>query len=183
MSVGDTKRGNLHHFVPNATRGGFTFVSPELPDLVADNSVDTWCFGEQAEFHFGSGFGVVTDIKTGPEGNVYIVELLSGSVYRIVPALTPGDDADGDGVNDACDCSASDPGSSSATAEVPRLRVPGEAATNLGWDSQRATNGCGAGTFGDATTQSDPRDLIDATLPASCSTIVAGIGTGRAKLR
>ncbi len=239
--VGDTNCGNLHHFVPNAARDGFTFVSPELQDLVADNSVDTWCFGEQGEIHFGSGFGVVTDIKTGPDGNVYVVELLTGSVYRIVPALTPGDDADGDGVNDACDCNASAASSWSPTVEVPRLRLSGEAVTDLGWDSQRATTGsgvtysvvtgplslfhgggpsagactlgtgladprladarpapapgdgyfylvrasndCGSGTFGDASIQPDPRDLLDASLPPSCVSDLAGNGTGRTKLR
>jgi glucose/arabinose dehydrogenase len=230
--VGDSNCGNLHHFVPNASRDGFTFSSPELQDLVADNTQGTMCTEEQAEFRFGSGFGVITDIKTGPDGNVYVVELLSGTVYRIVPTLPAVDDADADGVNDACDCADTDAGSWSATVEVPRLRLSGQIATALGWDAQRAatgsgvtysvvtgtltslhsvgpalgactlgtgitetkildsralpapgdgyfylvraSNGCGAGTFGDASIQPDPRDLLDATLPAMCPSLIAG---------
>jgi glucose/arabinose dehydrogenase len=239
--VGDTNCGNLHHFVPNAARNGFTFSSPELQDLVADNTPDNICDGEQSEFRFGSGFGVVTDMKTGPDGNVYVVELLTGTVYRIVPALSPADDADGDGVANACDCAPADATIWSTTVEVPRLRLSGEVATSLGWDAQRAAtgsgvtydvvtgsisslhaggpaaapctlgaaltepklddpralpapgdgyfylvragNGCGAGTFGDASIQPDPRDLLDATLPPACTTLTTRAATGPTKLR
>ena len=67
------------------------------------------------------------------------------------------------------------------TVEIPRLRVSGEAVTDLGWDSQRATTG--SGTFGDASIQPDPRDLLDTSLPSPCAAALTGIGTGQTKRR
>ena len=31
----------------------------------------------------GRVFGITTDVQTGPDGNVYVVDLLNGSVYQI----------------------------------------------------------------------------------------------------
>jgi glucose/arabinose dehydrogenase len=223
--VGDSNCGAVRHFVPNASRNALAFTSPELQDLVADNPT-TKCSQEQAELAFGSGFGVVSDFKTGPDGNLYVVDLIGGSIRRIKPALPAASDADADGVNDLCDCNAADAGSWSTTTEVPRVRVSGSGATTLGWDAQRAvvgpsvtytvvsgslaalraghsfasactldtgltdprradsrptpssgdgyfylvraSNGCGAGTFGDASPVPDPRDALDAKLPPAC---------------
>jgi len=40
---------------------------------------------------FGENFGVVTDLKVGPDGNLYVVsgsgETGTGAIYRIVPNL------------------------------------------------------------------------------------------------
>jgi glucose/arabinose dehydrogenase len=140
--IGDTNCGNLHHFVPNAARDGLALSDPALADLVADNDADS-CVTEQTSFHFGSAFGVVTDIKTGPDGNLYVVDLLSGTVFRIVPSLPAGQDPDGDGVANSCDCANSDGSAWSATVEVPRVRLFGHVTTTLGWDAQRAATGAG----------------------------------------
>ena len=37
------------------------------------------------EIEFGNGFGCITDIKFGPDGNLYIVSLSDGIIYRIIP--------------------------------------------------------------------------------------------------
>jgi hypothetical protein len=43
-------------------------------------------YDESESLLFGSGFGVGTDIKTGPNGNLYVVSLTQGAVYEIFPA-------------------------------------------------------------------------------------------------
>ena len=37
------------------------------------------------EIEFGNGFGCITDIKFGPDGNLYVVSLSDNIIYRIVP--------------------------------------------------------------------------------------------------
>jgi aldose sugar dehydrogenase len=37
------------------------------------------------EIIFGTGFGCITDIVSGPEGYLYIVSLSDGTIYRIIP--------------------------------------------------------------------------------------------------
>jgi hypothetical protein len=55
---------------------------PRLRDRVADNTT----FHDMAESEsllIGQNFGVVTDIKTGPNGNLFIVSLDQGAVYEV----------------------------------------------------------------------------------------------------
>ena len=82
--VGDINNGNLYYFELNKTRTGLRFDNPNtqhgLTDLVADNK------DEVSEITFGTGFGGITDIKTGPDGFLYILSYGNGSLYRIVPA-------------------------------------------------------------------------------------------------
>jgi len=144
LLVADTNCGNIHRFTLNAARDGFVFSAPGLQDLVADNPNDA-CTEEQDELSWASGFIAITDMKVGPDGNLYVVDIALGTIYRIAPAIPIASDPDADGVDTACDCSPSDPGSWSATAEVPRIRVSKGAATKLGWDSQRPIVGPGVG--------------------------------------
>ena len=53
-----------------------------LADLVADNTAK-FDIGESESLRFGSGFGVGTDIQTGPNGNLFVVSLSNGAVYEI----------------------------------------------------------------------------------------------------
>ena len=57
--VGDYNNGNLYYFEVNANRSGF--ILDNIPDLVVDNEE------EQKSIIFGSGFGSITDIVTGPD--------------------------------------------------------------------------------------------------------------------
>jgi hypothetical protein len=50
---------------------------PDPPVLGADTVT------ESESLLIGTGFGVVTDIKTGPNGNLFVVSLLTGSVYEV----------------------------------------------------------------------------------------------------
>jgi len=140
--AGDSNCGNLWHFVPSATRDGLDLTSPELQDKVADNAADP-CVQELSDVTFGSGFGVITDLEPGPDGLLYIVSLSAGAVYRIAPVLAAAGDEDQDGVDDVCDCDASDAGTWSATVPVPRIRPSGSGPTLLGWDGQGGSAGPG----------------------------------------
>ena len=58
---------------------------PRLEDLVADNT-EKWTITESESLLFGRNFGVATDIRTSPDGALYVVSLSKGSVYAIEPA-------------------------------------------------------------------------------------------------
>jgi len=55
---------------------------PRLKDRVADNNAK-FDITESESLLIGRNFGVVTDIETGPNGNLYAVSLTSGAVYEI----------------------------------------------------------------------------------------------------
>jgi glucose/arabinose dehydrogenase len=91
--VGDINNGNLYYFKINENRTGIDFVREEnensyndqediqaglQQDLVADNK------DELTEVKFGTDFGRITDIETGPDGFLYILSYEDGKVYRIV---------------------------------------------------------------------------------------------------
>ena len=80
--------GEIYKFKLNDNRDNFIFDSTHLQDLVA-NMVQTES-GENIvesldEIEFGNGFGCITDIKFGPDGNLYVVSLSDNIIYRIVP--------------------------------------------------------------------------------------------------
>ena len=87
--VGDITRGNLYFFKLNSTRTGLQFnegSQSDLKDLVANGSK------ELSEIAFGAGFKGITDIKTGPDGLLYVLTFDQnnkgkGSIYRISPSL------------------------------------------------------------------------------------------------
>jgi len=49
---------------------------------VADN-LDKFDVTESESILIGKNFGIATDIQTGPDGNLYVVSLSNGAVYRI----------------------------------------------------------------------------------------------------
>ncbi|HEX7178585.1 MAG TPA: hypothetical protein VF220_02595 [Nitrososphaeraceae archaeon] len=51
-----------------------------LSDRVVDNNQ------EFAPLISGTGFGGITDIKTGPDGLLYILSIGDGAIYKIMPA-------------------------------------------------------------------------------------------------
>jgi aldose sugar dehydrogenase len=55
---------------------------PRLKDRVADN-LAKFDITESESLLFGTGFGISTDIQTGPNGNLYVVSLSSGNIYEI----------------------------------------------------------------------------------------------------
>jgi glucose/arabinose dehydrogenase len=80
--VGDVTLGNLYKLPLNATRTGFV-LGGNLADLVADNQT------EANQLRIGSGFAGITDLKIGPDGNLYLVSIGGGKIYRIRRAGPP----------------------------------------------------------------------------------------------
>lgn len=75
--VGDYGYGNLYRFELNDDRTDFILDSPGLDDRVVDND------DELDSILFGEGFARVTDIKTGPDGFLYVLSFDDGAIYRI----------------------------------------------------------------------------------------------------
>jgi glucose/arabinose dehydrogenase len=78
MFVGDFKNGNLYHFKLNNTRTGLS-----LHGILADRLASSP--EELQDRILGKGFGGITDVKTAPDGNLYIVsnQAGTGTIYRI----------------------------------------------------------------------------------------------------
>jgi glucose/arabinose dehydrogenase len=82
FSTLDTLDGPLFRFNLTGNRRAIAVDDPRLADRVADNTT----FHDMTESEslvFGTGFGIVTDIETGPNGNLYVVSLDRGAVYEI----------------------------------------------------------------------------------------------------
>lgn len=86
--VGDFHQGNLYYFKVNADRSGFDLKDPRLTErgVIAEKE-------ERSLVTFGTGFGPITDIETGPDGLLYILSYGThpvgpneGTIYRIGPS-------------------------------------------------------------------------------------------------
>jgi glucose/arabinose dehydrogenase len=84
--------GFLWRFRLTGNRRAIAVDDPRLEDRVADNlnkpAADDPVANAQAAVEsesllFGRNFGVVTDIKTGPNGNLFVVSLSNGAIYEI----------------------------------------------------------------------------------------------------
>jgi glucose/arabinose dehydrogenase len=82
FSTLDTLGGPLFRFNLTGNRRKIAVDDPRLEDRVADN-VTFHDMTESESLLFGRDFGIVTDIETGPNGNLFVVSLLSGTVYEI----------------------------------------------------------------------------------------------------
>jgi glucose/arabinose dehydrogenase len=80
MFVGDISNGAIYRFELNENRSAFA-LEGTLDDTIANTP-------EEAEDAiFGTGFGGITDIKTGPDGYLYILSSVDGTLFRVVPAV------------------------------------------------------------------------------------------------
>jgi glucose/arabinose dehydrogenase len=77
-----TAGGYLFHFNLTGNRRRIAVDDPRLEDRVADNNAKH-DITESESLLFGTGFGVVTDIETGPNGNLFLVSASNGVVYEI----------------------------------------------------------------------------------------------------
>jgi len=78
--------GSLYRFRLTADRMHVDVsADPRLADRVADNLFRQQKFeGTESEtLVIGKGFGTATDIKQGPDGNLYVVSITDGAIYRI----------------------------------------------------------------------------------------------------
>ena len=76
------QNGYLLHFNLTGNRQKIGVDDPRLDDRVADNA-QKFDITESETLEFGSGFGVSTDIQTGPDGNLFVVSLSNGAIYEI----------------------------------------------------------------------------------------------------
>ena len=74
--------GYLFHFNLTGNRATVGVDDPRLDDRVADN-LAKHDVTESESLLIGRDFGVVTDIETGPNGNLYVVSLSNGAIYEI----------------------------------------------------------------------------------------------------
>ena len=74
--------GHLFRLNLTGNRRNIGVDDPRLEDRVADN-LHKWEITESESLLFGRNFGVVTDVQTGPNGNLYLVSLSNGVVYEI----------------------------------------------------------------------------------------------------
>ena len=81
LFVGDFKNGNLYYFIVNESRTGLKFDENQtgLSDLVSDNAE------ELSKIIFGTGFGNITDVKSGPDGLLYVLDFGRDHIFRIRP--------------------------------------------------------------------------------------------------
>ena len=81
--------GHLFRMKINGSRKKIVLPGRELRDQVADN-LDKFDLTESESLLFGTGFGVGTDIQTGPDGNLYVVSLSNGAIYEITRSKPHG---------------------------------------------------------------------------------------------
>jgi glucose/arabinose dehydrogenase len=82
LFVGSAKKGTLFHFDLNSDRESLDLTG-DLTDLLYSKKEDS------SNIVFGENFGVITDLKVGPDGYLYVVSASrgtdEGAIYRIVP--------------------------------------------------------------------------------------------------
>jgi len=74
--------GYLFHFDLTGNRKKVAVDDPRLQDRVADNLAKHE-ITESESLLIGRNFGVVTDVETGPNGNLFVVSLSNGAIYEI----------------------------------------------------------------------------------------------------
>jgi aldose sugar dehydrogenase len=82
MSTTLIEDGVLLRMNLTGNRRAIAVDDPRLRDRVADNPT-FHDLTESETLVFGTGFGVVTDIETGPDGHLFVVSLSNGAIYEI----------------------------------------------------------------------------------------------------
>ena len=84
MGAGTTnlEGGYLFHFNLTGNRNKIAVDDPRLEDHVADNLAKHE-ITESESLLIGRNFGIVSDIETGPNGNLFVVSLSQGTIYEI----------------------------------------------------------------------------------------------------
>ena len=87
LVVGAVRDGVLlrFHLTGNRTKVGVD-DDPRLEDRVADNT-PTARATESESLVFGTGFGVATDLQTGPDGHLYVIDHIGGTIWEVYRRL------------------------------------------------------------------------------------------------
>jgi len=78
----NTVGGHLFRFNLTGNRMKIAVDDPRLEDRVADNTTKH-DLTESESLLIGRDFGIVTDIQTGPNGNLFVVSISRGAIYEI----------------------------------------------------------------------------------------------------
>jgi len=82
MVVGDNNNGALYLYTLNANRDDLVLTGGNA-DRVADS------VAERNVYRFGTGWGVITDLQIGPDGNLWVVSLTLNRILKIRPKTIP----------------------------------------------------------------------------------------------
>ena len=88
LFVADSNSGNIYYFQLSESRTNFIFESRELEDNminILNNTSTSSSYESMNEILFGQNFGVITDLKFGPDGSLYVSSLFDGKIFRIFP--------------------------------------------------------------------------------------------------
>jgi len=79
--VGACNTGIIYKFELDSARTGFIFNDPALSDKMLNE-------GEEVQdILFGEGFGCITDLEVGPDGNLYVLSHLFNAIWKISNAV------------------------------------------------------------------------------------------------
>jgi glucose/arabinose dehydrogenase len=87
--------GHIFRFNLTKNRKQVEVTDPRLADGVADN-LFKFDITESESLLFGENFGIGTDIRTGPNGNLFVVSTSKGAIYEIYRLPSPERDAEDD---------------------------------------------------------------------------------------
>ena len=83
LFVADTNNGTIYKFKLDETRKNFVFESPHLQDNVLNMLDDSSGTEPTDEIIFAKNLGLISDMKFGPDGALYVISLMEGKIYRI----------------------------------------------------------------------------------------------------
>ena len=86
LFVADANNGVIYKFKLDDTRTKFVFQSPHLQDNIlniSQNSKDGSLTESMDEIVFAKNLGLITDMKFGPDGALYVISLMEGKIYKI----------------------------------------------------------------------------------------------------
>ena len=81
MFVGDVHNGRIYHFDLTPDRKDLV-----LPQALSSRVIEIPSSPGVSSIVFGQGFGGITDLEMGPDGNLYVVSIGLGSIYQISQA-------------------------------------------------------------------------------------------------
>ena len=81
--VADTNNGIIYKFKLDESRKNFIFESPHLQDNVLNMLDDSSGTEPNDEIIFAKNLGLISDMKFGPDGGLYVISLMEGKIYKI----------------------------------------------------------------------------------------------------
>jgi aldose sugar dehydrogenase len=78
MFVGDVHNGRIYHFDLTSDRKDLI-----LPQVLSSRVIEKPSSPGVSSIVFGEGFGGITDLEMGPDGNLYVVSIGLGSIFQI----------------------------------------------------------------------------------------------------